>query len=161
MAKAAASEPERGPFGIPMWVVWGGGALIFFLIAFFIGFATGSAPVDQLADRVEQAETRAGQAEAEAATLEAELAAQRSLALLYRAMLDMDARNFGIANERLGQVAAILDLMDPDPLGVDVDAFESLRSDVAAMDVRVAEDLAAQRAAVTALARRLEELVGG
>jgi hypothetical protein len=158
---STSPDSPEGPFGLPRWAIWGGGALLLFLVAFGIGYVAGAGPIEDLRVRLGQTETQAEESEARVERLEAELSAQQALSLLYRTMLDVDARNFGVANERLDAVAATLARTDPEVLGVDVDAFNDLRDDVASLDVRVAEDLAGQRAALSDLARRLAELIGG
>ncbi len=106
-------------------------------------------------------EGQVGEAEAQAERLRSEVSAQQALAWLYQTMLVVDARNFGIANEHLEQVEGALDRTQPELLGIDAEAFRSVQADIAAMDVRVAEDLAGQRATLAALAQRLSDLIGG
>jgi len=128
--------------------------LIVVLVAFGLGFAAGSRPVGDLTQRLEQAEQGA-------AELEAQMHAQRALALLHQTVVDVDARNFGIANERLSAAVAALDRVDRDRVATDAAELEAIRNELAALDIRVAADLAGQRATLAELIRRLTAALGG
>jgi hypothetical protein len=155
------AETRSGPLGLPRWAAWGIGIVALFIVAFGVGYMAGGAPVGDLNDRVGQLEGQAQGAETEAERLRSEVSAQQALALLYQTMLAVDARNFGIANERLDQVEGALGRIQPELLGIDVEAFRSVQADIAAMDVRVAEDLAGQRSTLAALGQRLSDLLAG
>jgi len=155
------SDSRSGPWGLPRWAAWGIGIPALFIVAFGVGYMAGGAPVGDLNERVGQLEDRAQEAEAQAERLRSEVSAQQALALLYQTMLAVDARNFGIANERLEQVEVALGRTQPELLGIDAEAFRSVQADIAAMDVRVAEDLAGQRSTLAALGQRLSDLIGG
>jgi hypothetical protein len=147
-------------FGLPRSVAWGGGLLLLLLAAFALGLMVGARPIDDLSQRVEQAEAAAQETEAQAAGLEARLHAHRALSLLYRTMLDVDARNFGTANERLDEVAAALAQVNRDAIGPAAEDLEELQRDLGALDIRVADDLAEQRSTLAEFAQRLVELLG-
>ncbi|HEX6228769.1 MAG TPA: hypothetical protein VFZ41_04810, partial [Solirubrobacterales bacterium] len=105
---------------------------------------------------------RSADAEATAARLEARLNAYQGLALLHRTILDLDARNFGTANQRLDAAAATLTRVDEDRLDPGVAReLQAVREELAALDLRVAEDLAGQRATLAGLAERLDGALGG
>jgi hypothetical protein len=155
------SDPSRtGPFGLPRSVLWGGAVFLAFIVFFAVGLSVGRRPVGDLTQRADRAETAAGDAEARADDLEARLHGQRALALLYQTMVDMDARNFGTANERLTEVVAALDRADRTRLGADAAELEAIRDELAALDIRVATDLAGQRATLSGLAQRLASALG-
>lgn len=118
-------------------------ALLFFLIGLFVG----RSPVGDLRDRTEQAEAGLALTQDHQHMTEAAM-------LLYRTALDLDARNFGTADERLDQTAAVLERV-----GVAGSGFDSLRTAVAAMDIVVAQDLAGQRTAVLGFAETLQSLM--
>jgi len=147
--------------GMPRSAIWGAAALVIVLILLGVGYALGNRPVADLRDRSAQAETRAEAGDARVAELEARLEANRGLALLYRTMLDVDARNFGTANERLDEAAAALDRVDRDAIGAAADEVEALREELRGLDIRVAEDLSGQRSQVADMARRLAAALGG
>ena len=80
----------------------------------------------------------------------------RARALLFETALDLERRNFGTANSRLDQVSEHLASLDGQ---VDPPRIDSLRAQISRMDLRVASDLAGQRAAVLGLAARLDTLI--
>jgi outer membrane murein-binding lipoprotein Lpp len=155
------SESNSGPGGLPRWAAWGIGILVLFIVAFGVGYLAGGAPVGDLNERVSQLEDQVEDAEIDAERSRSEASAQQALSLLYQTMLAVDARNFGIANDRLEQVEGALGRTQPELLGIDADAFRSVQADISALDVRVAEDLAGQRSVLAALGQRLSDLIGG
>ena len=146
---------SSGLSGLPRSVAWGGGLLLLALVVFGLGWMMGARPIDDLSRDVEQAETRAEANALLAGGLEARLHAHRALSLLYRTMLDVDARNFGTANQRLDEAATALAQVDPDAIGPSATDLEGLRRELGELDLRVAEDLAEQRSILADLARRL------
>jgi len=147
-------------FGLPRPVIWGGGILLLLVISFAMGTFVGSRPVGELTRRVEQADIAAQEGEAREAVLEARLHAHQALSLLHRTMLDMDARNFGTANQRLDDVVAALAQVDRGAFGPDAGSLEDLQRELAELDLRVADDLAEQRRTLSGLVERLVELLG-
>jgi len=120
----------------------------------------GSRPVEGLSQRLGQAEMAARESGTRVAALEARLHAHRALSLLHRTMLDVDDRNFGTANQRLDDAGAALARVDPDAIGPIAGSLETLRLELVALDLRVADDLAEQRSTLSGLADRLVELLG-
>ena len=116
--------------------------------------------MSDLNQRIAGAETAARESADRAAELEARVHAFRALSLLYMTVVDVDARNFGIANTRLDETVSALDRIDPERIDIDTAELEAIRRDLAELDIRVAADLAAQRGALAELARRLAELLG-
>lgn len=154
---SSSHSPSASPdlFGLPRPVAWGGGLLLLALVVFGVGWMVGARPIDTLSRDVEEAEARAEANALLAEGLEARLDAYRALSLLYRTMLDVDARNFGTANERLDEAAAALAQVDPNAIGPAGTDLEDLRRELGELDLRVAEDLAQQRDTLAELARRL------
>jgi hypothetical protein len=152
---SSSQDPSASPFGLPRPVAWGGGLLLLALVVFGAGWMMGARPIDNLNRDVEQAEARAEANASLAEGLEARLNAHRALSLLYRTMLDVDARNFGTANQRLDEAAAALAQVDPNAIGPAATDLENLRRELGELDLRVAEDLAEQRGILSDLARRL------
>jgi hypothetical protein len=150
-----SQPPSPGPSGLPRSVVWGGGLLLLLIVTFIVGWTVGARPIDDLRHGVEQAEARAEASGLIAGELEARLHAHRGLSLLYRTMLDVDARNFGTANQRLDEAAAALAQVDLDAIGPAATELEDLRRELGELDLRVAEDLEEQRSTLAELARRL------
>lgn len=144
---------SSGPFGLPRVVFWGGVVIILLLVSFVVGYVVGVRRIGDLTRRMEQAEARVD-------AVEARRHAYEALSLLYRTLLDVDARNFGIANQRLDSATAVLGRVNPVALGADAATLETLRSDLVQLDVRVASDLARQRTTLSHLAQRLAEVLG-
>lgn len=117
------------------------------LIAFLVGWFVGRGPVGDLQER-------AAAAESHLALMQDHLHITDAASLLYQTALDLDARNFGTANDRLDEAASVLQLV-----GVAGSALESLRSTVASTDINVAQNLAGQRAAVLGFAEALQGLM--
>jgi hypothetical protein len=142
---AAPADPRAGRLrqGLVALAV----VLVAALVFFFVGRMQGRAPVPAL-------EARAAAAEAQLAAVQDRARLNEALALTYRAALDLDARNFGLANERLRAAARALDGLSV----VDGTEVDELRRALAAHDVTVAADLAAQRARVLEFAAQIEAL---
>jgi hypothetical protein len=105
---------------------------VLFIVAFGVGYLAGGAPVGDLNERVSQLEDQVEDAEIDAERSRSEASAQQALSLLYQTMLAVDARNFGIANDRLEQVEGALGRTQPELLGIDADAFRSVQADISA-----------------------------
>jgi hypothetical protein len=97
---------------------------------------------------------RAAMAEARAAAVESRTHAFEALSLLYRTAIDLEARNFGVANDRLEAAATALGRADRATLGADLG---DLRERMAGTNLVVAEDLSTQRTMVLGFARELNE----
>jgi len=117
------------------------------LIAFLIGWFVGRGPVVELRERAESAESSL-------ALMQDHLHMTEAVSLLYQTVFDLDARNFGTANDRLDEAAAALERV-----GIAGSELESLRSTVASTDINVAQDLAGQRTAVIGFADALQSLM--
>ena len=105
------------------------------LIVFLIGWFVGRGPVGELRERAESAESSL-------ALMQDHLHMTEAVSLFYQTARDLDSGNFGTANGRLDEAAAVLE-----SVGVAGSELESLRSTVASTDINVAQDLAGQRAA--------------
>ena len=141
------------------------------VLAYGIGLYQRSQALDrQSADfsaRLAAKDAELAEAAAKASQTDALLAAERSrLALsqaragLYQALNDLDARNFGIANDRLRESARLLGTVDAAALGGDPAQLSAIAGDLGRLDLLVAADLQAQRMSVLELAARLEALAG-
>jgi len=146
--------------GLPRPAALGGGLLLLLIAVFVVGYVVGHRPVGALNQQVEQVDADLEQSRARIGQLEARLQANRALTLVYESMLDVDARNFGTANERLDEAATVLAGIDPDAIGPAAEELEILRQELATLDVRVAGDLAQQRVVLTGLAQRLGQVLG-
>lgn len=90
---------------------------------------------------------------------ETRIALLRARALLFEAALELERRNFGTANERLNAAAARLSALRGEAPGVDSAALEQLRQQIATTDLRVASNLAGQRARVLEFASQIASLL--
>lgn len=140
--------------------VFGALGLVGILVLLGVGIAIGRGPVPELRESAREARLAEAAALERAGSLENRLQGEQALTLLYRALLDVDARNFGTANERVRTSAVRLGEMDPAALDLDPEELETIRADLSTFDIRVAEDLAVQRDRLTALAERLNNLLG-
>jgi len=159
------SSPDSAPaskqvFGLPRWAVLGVLALVGLVIVFLAGVVVGRAPAPELRERAEAAELSESQAMDRIQALEGRLHGEQALTLLYRALIDLDARNFGTANERIDAAVDHLGQVDAAAMGVEAEAFEVLRERLRELDIRVAADMAEQRNTLTGLAQELNALLG-
>lgn len=122
------------------------------LLILLAGWLLGRAPVGELRAQVETLETQRAEAASRADANEA-------LALLYRTALDLEARNFGVANERLDRSGTLLGRVDAEVLGVSAEQLNQLRQAIEVKDLTVAADLDDQRSQVLRYARELRQLI--
>lgn len=78
---------------------------------------------------------------------------------LFEAALELDRRNFGIANRHLQSAGQTLGSVTSGFTGVDAQKLEDLRGAIAEANVNVATNLQAQRTRVLDFAARLDELI--
>ena len=127
------------------------GVLVVVAVVFYlVGRSKGAAPIPEL-------EARASAAEAQFAAVQDRAKLNEALALVYRTTMDLDARNFGTANEHLHAAARALDGLS----GVDGNGVDGLRRTMAETDLTVAADLQQQRARVLHFAEQIESLLQG
>lgn len=117
------------------------------LLVFLIGWFVGRGPVGELKDRAESAEQRL-------ALASDHINMSIASSLLYQTALDLEARNFGVANGRLDEAVAALDSM-----GAGGSELEALRTSMASTDFSVAADLGDQRATALGFADALNGLL--
>jgi len=77
----------------------------------------------------------------------------------YRAAAALDERNFGVANEAVGQAAARLKAVDPAVAGLDAAAVTAVQAEAADIHISVASNLQGQRAQLLKLAADVNALV--
>lgn len=102
----------------------------------------------------------------ELAQTKEELAVQMNRALLmearaalYRTAVDLDRRNFGIANTHLQEASTALSKIDDVSGGLNIGRLNSLQSAISEMDINVAVNLEDQRARVLGFTEELNALV--
>lgn len=154
-----SSDASPRTFGLPRPVVMGGGVLVLLIVAFVVGYVVGNRPVGDLVQQVERLETDLQQNQLLMEQVEVRLDAHRALALVYESMLDVDARNFGTANDRLVRAADILAGIDAEAIGPPAGDLAVIEEEIRGLDIRVAEDLAGQRDNLAELARRFARVL--
>lgn len=131
-------------------------ALLLGAILYFVGLQAGKA---QLATQKATFDVERNGLQSKITTANGERDAARERAALmeargalYRAAIDLDARNFGTANTHLKEAATALG-------AVQKPGIEPLRSQISATDLNVAVNLADQRAKVLDLAGQLNRVM--
>ena len=148
VAPPPASTPEtKPPSELRQIAINAAVAVGIALIAFLIGWFVGRGPVGELREQAESAESSL-------ALMQDHLHMTEAVSLFYQTARDLDSGNFGTANDRLDEAAAVLQLV-----GVAGSELESLRSTVASTNINVAQDLAGQRASVLGFAEVLQSLM--
>ena len=120
----------------------------------------------QMAAQKADYESRLQAVEDELAQTQEQLAVQMNRALLmearaalYRTAVDLDRRNFGIANTHLQEAATALGKIDDASGGLNLGQLNSLQSAISEMDINVAVNLEDQRARVLGFTEELNALV--
>ncbi|MDP2210338.1 MAG: hypothetical protein Q8J63_01205, partial [Candidatus Aquicultor sp.] len=80
-------------------------------------------------------------------------------AALYRTAVDLDRRNFGIANTHLQEAATALRKIDDESGGLNLARLNTLQSAISETDINVAVNLQEQRAKVLGFTDELNALV--
>jgi len=78
---------------------------------------------------------------------------------LYQTAIDLDQRNFGLANAHLRETDDPLAKLDAAGLGINKSSLDVLRKEIADTDIQVAIDLAVQRAKIIQFGYRLDSLI--
>lgn len=137
-------------------------ALVLGAALYGFGFFRGNAQLAaQKADsesRIQLLQNQLGEKQGELSVVQNRVHLMQARAELYRTALDLERRNFGIANTHLKDSAALLSHLESTP-GIDVEKLSALRDAVAKTDINVAVDLEAQRNTVLDFAAQLEALV--
>ncbi|HPL62670.1 MAG TPA: hypothetical protein PK587_02785 [Syntrophales bacterium] len=130
-------------------------AALVIVLSYFIGLRQGRAELEaRQTEFQKQLQTLQQQASA---------AENRSLLLaarldLYRTAMDLDQRNFGLANTHLQGSAARLSRVNPAAIGVDPAKLESVHRDIAGSGIKVADNLEEQRNRILVLLSQIEAL---
>jgi hypothetical protein len=143
---------ERNKY-IIVWVVV---AILLIFLAYGIARyqARGELAAERAAcsQQLQNVGQRMGAAEATNRLLQARIA-------LYRSLVDLDQRNFGLANTRVREAAAALAALDPAALGIDTARLDTVRQEVAATNIDVALNLEEQRNRLLGIAAQLDQLL--
>lgn len=114
---------------------------------------------EELTTRTVAAVAQRDRALAELAVAETQIKLLRARSLLFETALDLERRNFGTANTRLAAAAEQLAAVSAGSTGAGREGVEKLRGAIASTDLRVAADLAGQRARVLGFAEELDRLI--
>jgi hypothetical protein len=79
--------------------------------------------------------------------------------LTYRAMVALDNRNFGVANDDVAKALASLNAIGEPGTGIDGAALSALKKQAAGVKIRVATDLESQHTQLLHLATSINALV--
>ena len=153
---APAGKPSGAGSKIKLYLIGALVLLILGAVLYFVGLQAGKAQLaaqeadfgverNSLKSQITTAQTERDAAKDRAALME-------TRAALYRTAIDLDARNFGTANQQLqGAATALARVQNPEVQG--------LQSEIAATDLNVAVDLADQRAKVLGYAEQLNQII--
>lgn len=128
------------------------------VVLYFVGLSQGRSQVAVV--EAQQSETLAelAQTQAQLARAQGRNRMMRAQVLVYQTMLDLDARNFGMANERIQEAAALMLQGDADAAS-DPAAFTRLAGQMQQTNLRVAADLRQQRALIQGFGQQLGALI--
>ncbi len=142
---------------------WWVKVLVAVVIVFAIGWWTGRAGpqtrVGELTAELAAVQARAETAEAENARALARIGLLQTQLQLMQAAIELDQRNFGIANRQVVAAREALAGVDIDVLGLDAEQVQALKAALADTDLTVATDLAAQRQVLVELIARVQALL--
>jgi len=130
-------------------------AVLAVVLSYFIGLRQGRA--DLKARQTEFQNQLSGLQQKAAATENRNLLLTARLNL-YRTVMDLDQRNFGLANTHLQGSSAALSRVDPAAIGVDPARLEGIRREMAEIGINVADNLEDQRNRILALVGQVEGL---
>jgi len=116
------------------------------------GRSQAAAEKEQCAQQLKDREARLAAAENQVFFYKARIA-------LFQTTLELDQRNFGLANAHLREADDPLARMNASRLGIDKATLDALRQEIAGANIHVAIDLEAQRNQILNFERRLDSLI--
>jgi type II secretory pathway pseudopilin PulG len=132
-------------------IVWATIEVVLLAAVYAAGHAQGRA-------RARSAEAAASDAQTQLAGARASLQIVQARALVYRGAVELERRNFGTANDDLKQAVHQLQTAQLAPSDSRSAAVKALATDLDKLDVRVAQNVDAQRTAVLDMAGKLDAL---
>ncbi len=137
-------------------------AIVIGVALYFVGLKQGqselAAQKTHYEQQVQAGKTALDKSQAELAGVRNHNHLMQARVALYRTAIDLDQRNFGIANQRLHAVAEALDQIKTADGGIDPEKIAALRKSIAASNVNVATNLQQQRAQILDFAARLDAI---
>ncbi|HZO87917.1 MAG TPA: hypothetical protein VFB38_06215 [Chthonomonadaceae bacterium] len=140
-------------------LIGAGIALVIAAALFLVGFFIGRGQMAAQQAQAQQLRAQAQQLRAQFATAEALSRLLVARGWVYRATIDLEQRNFGLANSDLSRATAILRSVQPAQAGVDPTQMQRLAQAIAGTNVQVATDIGNQRRQILALADGLDTLL--
>lgn len=148
-----APGPDRSSDRTKRVIMYVAIAAVACLVVYFVGLYQGRSAVSEVRAELQQLQEQQTAVQQQLARAQDMSRMRAAQALIYRAALDLDERNFGTANQRLQEAADVLG-----EAGMNAE-LQALQQDVAATNLEVAANLDAQRSNVVALAERLNALI--
>lgn len=123
---------------------------------FWIGLSKGRS---QLETERQSFNAQLQQSNAKAVSAEYNARLTQARFLLCRTAVDLDQRNFGLAQTHLKEAEAALRAINPGMVGIDAARFEALLKDISGTNLNVAINLEEQRNQVLNFSTRLEDMM--
>lgn len=151
-----SSDSERKVPIIPIVIIVA--AIVLFAIGWWRGGAAPKAQVQQLTAQVEASREASEAAQRERDEARATIILREAQLAMLEANMELDRRNFGIANDHIERAGRRLAEVDASALSLSEQRLERLREDIAATNLNLATDLAEQRAHLNRLAAAINDL---
>ena len=134
-------------------------AIVLFAIGWWRGGVAPKAQVQQLTSELSQSRESDAAAQRERDEARAGMTLREAQVALLQANMELDRRNFGIANEHIERAAERLATIDAATLTLDEARVQALREELAQTNLNLATDLAEQRAHLSRLADEINDIV--
>lgn len=133
-------------------------AIVLFAIGWWRGGAAPKAQVEQLTTELSESRDSASAAQRERDEARAGRTLREAQVALLQANMELDRRNFGIANEHIERASERLASIDSTTLSLDEARLQALREELAQTNLNLATDLAEQRAQLNRLAGEINDI---
>jgi hypothetical protein len=154
---------ERLPSRVLTWLLVVAVLIVAGVSAYFAGTVSESAArardAAAAAQRYSVVDGKLRSAQTDIASLQSVNQLLRADLWIYRAAAELDARNFGRANEAVAKTVAALNAVNPTAAGIEAAPLTAVRAEAASVNIAVATDLGAQRAQLLRLAADVNVLV--
>lgn len=134
-------------------------AIVLFAIGWWRGGVAPKAQVQQLTNELSQSRESGATAQRERDEARAGMTLREAQVALLQANMELDRRNFGIANEHIERAGERLATIDAAALTLDEARLQALREELARTNLNLATDLAEQRAHINRLADEINDIV--
>lgn len=134
-------------------------AIVLFAIGWWRGGAAPKAQVEQLTSELSASRDSATTAQRERDEARAGMILREAQVALLQANMELDRRNFGIANGHIERAGERLGTIDAAALSLDETRLDALREELGRTNLNLATDLAEQRAQLNRLADEINDIV--